>query len=35
VAKALPLAYGMAAILVVMGVLLAYADVVNPIKLGG
>jgi membrane-associated protease RseP (regulator of RpoE activity) len=35
VAKALPLAYGMAAILVVMGVLLAYADVVNPITLGG
>jgi membrane-associated protease RseP (regulator of RpoE activity) len=35
VAKALPLAYGMAAILVVMGVLLAYADVVNPIKIGG
>jgi membrane-associated protease RseP (regulator of RpoE activity) len=35
VAKALPLAYGMAAILVVMGVLLAYADVVNPITIGG
>jgi membrane-associated protease RseP (regulator of RpoE activity) len=35
VAKALPLAYGMAAILVVMGVLLAYADLVNPIKIGG
>jgi membrane-associated protease RseP (regulator of RpoE activity) len=35
VAKALPLAYGMAAVLVVMGVLLAYADLVNPIKLGG
>jgi membrane-associated protease RseP (regulator of RpoE activity) len=35
VAKALPLAYGMAAILVVMGVLLAYADVVNPIRIGG
>jgi membrane-associated protease RseP (regulator of RpoE activity) len=35
VAKALPLAYGMATILIVMGVLLAYADVVNPIKLGG
>jgi membrane-associated protease RseP (regulator of RpoE activity) len=35
VAKALPLAYGMAMILIVMGVLLAYADVVNPIRLGG
>lgn len=33
VAKALPLAYGMAAVLLGMGVLLIYADVVNPVKL--
>lgn len=35
VAKALPLAYGMAAVLVSMAVLLLYADIVNPITLPG
>lgn len=35
VAKALPLAYGMAAVLVSMAVLLLYADIVNPITLRG
>ena len=35
VAKALPLAYGMAAVLVGMAVLLLYADIVNPITLSG
>ncbi|GAA3825176.1 site-2 protease family protein [Sphaerisporangium flaviroseum] len=35
VAKALPLAYAMAAILLVMGTLLIYADIVNPIRLSG
>jgi membrane-associated protease RseP (regulator of RpoE activity) len=35
VAKALPLAYGMAAVLVSMAVLLLYADIVNPITLSG
>jgi membrane-associated protease RseP (regulator of RpoE activity) len=35
VAKALPLAYGMAAVLVSMSVLLIYADIVNPIRLFG
>jgi membrane-associated protease RseP (regulator of RpoE activity) len=33
VAKALPLAYGVATVLVGMGVLLIYADIVNPISL--
>jgi membrane-associated protease RseP (regulator of RpoE activity) len=35
VAKALPLAYGMAALLIGMAVLLLYADIVNPIRLTG
>jgi membrane-associated protease RseP (regulator of RpoE activity) len=35
VAKALPLAYGMAAVLIGMAVLLLYADIVNPIRLTG
>ncbi len=35
VAKALPLAYGMAAVLISMAVLLLYADIVNPITLRG
>ena len=35
VAKALPLAYGVSIALIGMSVLLIYADVVNPIKLGG
>ncbi len=35
VAKALPLAYGVASVIVVMSVLLMYADVVNPIRLRG
>ncbi len=33
VAKALPLAYGVASVLIVMSVLLMYADVVNPVRL--
>lgn len=35
VAKALPLAYGMAIVLIGMAVLLLYADIVNPIRLSG
>jgi membrane-associated protease RseP (regulator of RpoE activity) len=35
VAKALPIAYAVSISLLVMSVLLIYADVVNPIKLGG
>lgn len=35
VAKALPLAYGMAVVLIGMAVLLVYADIVNPIRLSG
>ncbi|HEY9522244.1 MAG TPA: site-2 protease family protein [Thermopolyspora sp.] len=35
IAKALPLTYAMAAVLLVMGGLLIYADVVNPIRLSG
>lgn len=35
VAKALPLAYGMAIVLISMAVLLLYADIVNPIRLFG
>jgi membrane-associated protease RseP (regulator of RpoE activity) len=35
VAKLLPVAYVMAGVLLVMGVLLVYADVVNPIRLPG
>lgn len=34
VAKALPLAYGVSVVLIGMAVLLIYADLVNPIKLG-
>ncbi|MGN6413465.1 M50 family metallopeptidase [Flexivirga sp.] len=34
VAKALPLAYGVSVVLLVMFALLAYADIVNPVKLG-
>ncbi|MPZ60051.1 MAG: zinc metalloprotease [Propionibacteriales bacterium] len=34
VAKMLPVAYAMAGILICMGVLLIYADLVNPIRLG-
>ncbi|MFC4590962.1 M50 family metallopeptidase [Sphaerisporangium corydalis] len=35
IAKALPLTYAMAALLLVMGTLLIYADIVNPIRLSG
>jgi len=35
VARLMPLAYGVLAVVVVMSVLLIYADVVNPVKLGG
>jgi membrane-associated protease RseP (regulator of RpoE activity) len=35
VARALPLAYGVASILIVMSVLLLYADIVNPVRLAG
>ncbi|MDH2429762.1 site-2 protease family protein [Sphaerisporangium sp. TRM90804] len=35
IAKALPLTYAMAVILLVMGTLLIYADIVNPIRLSG
>ncbi|HEY6738963.1 MAG TPA: site-2 protease family protein, partial [Actinopolymorphaceae bacterium] len=35
VAKGLPLAYAIASILIVMGVLLVYADIVNPVRLPG
>ena len=35
VAKGLPIAYGVSLVLIGMSVLLIYADVVNPIKLGG
>ncbi len=34
VAKLLPVAYAMAGLLLVMGVLLIYADLVNPVRLG-
>jgi hypothetical protein len=34
VAKLLPVAYGMAGVLLVMGVLLVYADFVAPISTG-
>ena len=34
VAKALPLAYGISLVLIVMGVLLVWADIFNPIQLG-
>ena len=35
VARALPIAYGVASLLIAMSVLLIYADVVHPIQLGG
>ncbi len=35
VAKGLPIAYGVSMVLIVMSALLIYADIVNPIKLGG
>ena len=35
VAKALPLAYGVAVVLISMAVLLLYADIVNPVRLSG
>jgi membrane-associated protease RseP (regulator of RpoE activity) len=35
VAKLLPVAYGVAMVLIGMSALLIYADVVNPIRLGG
>jgi membrane-associated protease RseP (regulator of RpoE activity) len=35
VAKALPLTYAMAAVIITMGALLIYADLVNPVRLGG
>lgn len=35
VARALPLAYGVASVLIGMSVLLIYADIVRPVKLGG
>jgi membrane-associated protease RseP (regulator of RpoE activity) len=35
VAKALPLAYGVAMVLIGMAVLLLYADIVNPVRLSG
>ncbi|HEU4543519.1 MAG TPA: site-2 protease family protein [Jiangellaceae bacterium] len=35
VAKALPLAYGVAVLLISMAVLLLYADIVNPVRLSG
>jgi hypothetical protein len=34
VAKLLPIAYVAASLIIVMGVLLVYADVVNPVRLG-
>jgi membrane-associated protease RseP (regulator of RpoE activity) len=35
VAKALPVAYAVSTVLIVMSALLIYADIVNPIRLGG
>jgi len=35
VAKALPIAYGVAAVLIGMSALLLYADIVNPVRLSG
>jgi membrane-associated protease RseP (regulator of RpoE activity) len=35
VARLLPLAYAMSSVLVVMSVLLIYADIVKPVRLGG
>jgi membrane-bound ClpP family serine protease len=33
VARMLPVAYGVGALLLVMGVILIYADIVNPVRL--
>ena len=35
IAKALPLTYAMAMVLLVVGGLLIFADIVNPIRLSG
>lgn len=35
VAKGLPIAYGVTTVLIVMSALLIYADIVNPVQLGG
>ena len=35
VAKALPVAYTVSSVLIVMSALLIYADIVNPVRLGG
>jgi hypothetical protein len=35
VAQLLPVAYALASVLIVMGVLLIWADIVNPITLSG
>ena len=35
VARLLPIAYAMSTVLIVMSVLLIYADIVKPVKLGG
>jgi membrane-associated protease RseP (regulator of RpoE activity) len=35
VARLLPLAYAMSSVLIVMSVLLIYADIVKPVRLGG
>jgi membrane-associated protease RseP (regulator of RpoE activity) len=35
IAKALPLTYAMAAVIITMGALLIYADLVNPVRLNG
>jgi membrane-associated protease RseP (regulator of RpoE activity) len=35
VARLLPIAYAVSSVLVVMSVLLIYADVVNPVRIGG
>ena len=35
VAKALPLTYAMALVILTMGALLVYADLVNPVRLNG
>jgi hypothetical protein len=34
VGKLLPVAYVVGALLMIMGVLLVYADIVNPVRLG-
>jgi hypothetical protein len=35
VANALPVAYAVSSVLIVMSVLLIYADIVKPVRLGG